>query len=85
MLRTCERALRAGMMNAPSSSPSGKRSLCWPENSPQKRNWFSNLSFFNCLRLADNDSWFDVVKGTVNLMRDAIFFTSDNKILTCGS
>ena len=29
MLRTCERASSAGMMNAPSSSPSGKRIFNW--------------------------------------------------------
>ena len=32
MLRTCERASSAGTMNAPSSSPSGKRILSWSAN-----------------------------------------------------
>ena len=36
MPRTCERVSSAGMMNAPSSSPSGKRTLSWSANSLHK-------------------------------------------------
>ena len=73
MLRTCE-------------LHQGRELWVWSANSfHKKRKLFSNLSIFNCLRLAENDSCIGAAERTVNCIGDTINGISSNKVLGFGS
>ena len=86
MLRTCERvSSRWDDENTFVISIREENFELVSQLSPQRCNLFSNVSVFNGFGLADSNSCFDAAKVTVNLIGDAIFFLSDNKVLTFGS